>query len=161
MKRKTLQERFWERVQYLPSGCWEWTRQLNNKGYGQFWIRHKAYLCHRMAYQDLAGPIPEGLELDHLCRNTKCLNPAHLEPVTHRENIRRGKAATKMACKLGHDWTNPYNVYIRHTGVRWCAECMRTRWYRPVKVDLRRLRFRSDSVARRQRKAEIRRRETE
>lgn len=125
---KTYHERFWERVEYSPCGCWLWKGQLNNKGYGQFWIGNKAYLSHRMSYAELAAPIPEGFELDHMCRVVRCLNPAHVVPVTHRENMRRSKAATKMACKRGHDWTNPHNVYIRKSGTRWCAACQRELW---------------------------------
>lgn len=124
---KTHNERFWGRID-TSGDCWIWTGPVNNKGYGQFFISHKGYLVHRLAYQDICGPIPEGFELDHACRNTRCCNPAHLVPVTHRENMRRSKAATKMSCKRGHDWTNPRNVQFRRDGRRWCLACQRELW---------------------------------
>lgn len=74
-------------------GCWEWQRSTNGVGYGKLMVDGHFVLAHRHYYERLVGPIPEGLHLDHLCRNPPCCNPAHLEPVTHRENIRRGDAA--------------------------------------------------------------------
>lgn len=79
---------FWSYVFFHEDGCWEWTGAKTAAGYGQF-TRRKEY-AHRHAYEDLVGPIPEGLVIDHLCRNPSCVNPDHLEPVTQRENIRRG-----------------------------------------------------------------------
>jgi hypothetical protein len=70
--------------------CWEWLQNFNADGYGIYKRNHQA---HRVVYELLVAPIPEGLEIDHLCRNRRCVNPAHLEPVTHLENIRRGVAA--------------------------------------------------------------------
>lgn len=125
---KTILERFWEKVEETE-GCWLWNGYHGGMGYGQFWITPGRPIgAHRFAYQLLVGPIPDDFDIDHLCRNPRCVNPKHLEPVSHRENMRRSKAARKMACKLGHDWTNPKNVYIRKGGQRWCAECARTRW---------------------------------
>lgn len=69
--------------------CWLWERGTNG-GYGMYWFRGRNIAAHRFAYEALVGPIPEGLELDHTCRVKRCVNPAHLEPVTHRENILRG-----------------------------------------------------------------------
>jgi hypothetical protein len=77
------------------AGCWVWQLSKNPKGYGSIWHEGKCWAAHRLSYTLLVGPIPEGLQLDHLCRNTSCVNPAHLEPVTNTENQRRG---TK--CKL-------------------------------------------------------------
>lgn len=107
-------------------GCWLWTGAHNDQGYGQLWFgaRRMVY-AHRWAYERYVGPIPEGYDIDHLCKNSGCCNPAHLEAVTHRENIRRGRAATKTACNYGHDWTDPRNVYTRPNGRRYCAECSR------------------------------------
>lgn len=79
----------------VPAGygtpCWLWLRRVNNKGYGE--INRIGYerLAHRYVYSLANGPIPSGLSLDHLCRNTRCVRPDHLEPVTHATNIRRGR----------------------------------------------------------------------
>lgn len=84
--------------------CWVWTAAPNNRsdgtGYGRFTVSHKPnrrMLAHRYAYEELVGPIPEGLELDHLCRNTACVRPDHLEPVTMSENRVRMWQARKAA----------------------------------------------------------------
>lgn len=76
------------------NGCWEWQGELNSNGYGRVWRNNKRIMAHRGFYELHRGPIPEGLELDHLCRNKPCVNPAHLEPVTHAENVRRAARAT-------------------------------------------------------------------
>lgn len=70
-------------------GCWLWTGAENGKGYGSFRVGGITVLTHRFSYMAFVGPIPEGLELDHLCRKRRCFNPECLEPVTHKENIRR------------------------------------------------------------------------
>lgn len=93
--------------------CLVWTGPLNNKGYGQIYLDGRTRVVHRVVYEAVMGRIPEGMELDHLCRNPPCVFPSHLEPVTHRENIRRGKNrgsrfgaaainANKDTCKRGH-----------------------------------------------------------
>lgn len=73
------------------SGCWVWTAARTSKGYGQFRIGPRPVRAHRYAYTLLVGPIPDGLQLDHLCRNRLCVNPGHLEPVTNWENTLRGE----------------------------------------------------------------------
>lgn len=85
------EHRFWAKVDVgHPLGCWEWRGQKTLTGYGSFPLeRGRGIMAHRFAYQQLVGEIPEGLELDHLCRNRGCVNPDHLEPVTHLENMRR------------------------------------------------------------------------
>ncbi len=125
-------ERFWSRVD--KSGeCWLWTGQLSNKGYGVFNIG-VTNLAHRVSYYALRGPIPEGLELDHLCRVTACVNPAHLEAVTHQENIMRCNTRPTVPdfCKRGHSLLDPANVYY-YAGRggrrinRNCRQCMSVR----------------------------------
>jgi hypothetical protein len=118
---------FWERVD--KSGeCWEWTRSLTPAGYGHLRAPGGKYVyAHRRAYELAVGPIPKGLVLDHLCRNTKCVRPDHLEPVTSAENVRRGAApygAVRTTCKHGHDITKPENVYTAPRGDNRCRVCM-------------------------------------
>ncbi len=108
--------------------CWISSGWHNSAGYPYGRENGKDQPLHRILWRKMRGEIPHKHDLDHLCRNVACVNPDHHEAVTHGENIRRGRAATKMACKLGHDWTNPRNVYVRNNGRRWCAECARTRW---------------------------------
>ena len=110
------------------SGCWLWTAATQSDGYGQFWLSPRVQLAHRVAYELLVGPIPEGLELDHVRARGRihrhCVNPAHLEPVTKLENQARGKKATKTHCKRGHEFT-PENTYRRPRGGRACRTCVR------------------------------------
>lgn len=106
------------------TGCWEWQGCLTGHGYGQFPYLHKNLRAHRWGYEQLVGPIPDGLVLDHLCLNTKCVNPGHLEPVTQRENTRRAFAV--KLCKYGHEFT-PENTRIDSRGHRRCIICLRAR----------------------------------
>jgi hypothetical protein len=78
--------------------------------------------AHRWAYEAFVGPIPEGLEIDHLCRNRACVNPAHLDPVTHQENMSRGKAARMTHCHKGHPFDEA-NTRMEAYGSRRCKEC--------------------------------------
>lgn len=115
------------------TGCWNWTANLNNAGYGKIWCRDrkKKVYAHRFAYEVIRGPIPDGLVLDHLCRNPKCCNPEHLEAVTFAENLRRGEGglrrqqlmAARTHCIHGHELTEE-NTY-RHRGARHCRACRR------------------------------------
>lgn len=125
-------ERFWSRVDRTP-GCWLWTSTLDN-GYGSINLkidgRQRNRMAHRLAYEEIIGPIPEGLELDHLCRVPRCVNPAHLEPVTHVENTMRGFSplavkARQTHCHRGHEFTAA-NTY-RAGSSRKCRECKRIR----------------------------------
>ncbi len=75
------------------TGCWNWTRSRQPNGYGHLTINNRQVLAHRFVYERDRGPIPAGMTLDHLCRNPRCVNPDHLEPVSHAENCRRGKRA--------------------------------------------------------------------
>lgn len=125
---KTLEQRFWEKVSKDgPGGCWLWTANLSGGGYGNFHLDGRERVAHRLAYEWLVGPIPEGLDLDHLCRVRRCVNPAHLEPVTRRENVLRSpiaiaaQHARKTHCPAGHEYT-PENTYT-YNGWRCCRRC--------------------------------------
>jgi hypothetical protein len=123
-------ERFWKRVQKTES-CWLWLAGHNgDDGYGIFRVHGRPVLAHRFAYELLVGPIPAGMELDHLCRVRHCVNPDDLEPVTTRENILRGFGrgaiqARRTHCPRGH----PYDVVYKN-GRRGCARCNRARNHR-------------------------------
>jgi len=109
------------------TGCWLWIAGVNPLGYGQFWWSGRTVTAHRFAYEREVGPIPDGLELDHLCRTRCCVNPAHLEPVTHRENTLRGdtitgRQARQTHCKRGHPLSGP-NLYAKPNGRRQCRTC--------------------------------------
>lgn len=112
--------------------CWEWTG-AKNKGYGRIQIAHperKSRQVHRVAYEIYIGPIPEGLTLDHLCRNKACFNPSHLEPVTAVENVLRGNNFSainkrKTQCMHGHPFDKQNTAWDVHRGVtrRRCKAC--------------------------------------
>lgn len=84
-----LPANFWSKVRVNELGCWEWTAAKNSRGYGCFAINAKSQLAHRVSYIALVGPIAEGLQIDHLCRNKTCVRPTHLEPVSATVNVRR------------------------------------------------------------------------
>jgi hypothetical protein len=127
------EERFWCKVRHLDNGCWQWTGCKNPAGYGQLNVHtgdsyHTAQ-AHRYSYELVHGPIPVDRVLDHLCRNRGCVNPAHLELVTSRENNLRGTNPTVVAhrrgtCVRGHPRT-PENFHIRdqRTGSGFCKKC--------------------------------------
>lgn len=116
---------FWSAVDRSgPGGCWLWTRTLD-EGYGSYNLNGVKHKAHRYAYEAVVGPIPDGLFLDHLCRVRNCVNPMHLEPVTHKVNMERGLTATKTRCKYGHDFTEA-NTYL-YEGRRYCRTCARRR----------------------------------
>lgn len=124
--RVTVSERFWAKVE-KTSGCWIWTG-TRVRGYGQFSrSRRDRVYAHRFAYEEIVGPIPEGLTLDHLCRNKACVNPDHLEVVSQRENSLRGEARNYVTirtgvCPRGHAFAGA-NVYLQPNGKRACRAC--------------------------------------
>jgi hypothetical protein len=112
------------------TGCWIWTAG-RSEGYGVAWdaARRRSVRVHQLVYEMKVGPVPDGLVLDHQCRNTLCCNPEHLEAVTQGENVRRGESAGARAvrtnhCRNGHDLA----LYAgrRKDGTRYCQECNRS-----------------------------------
>lgn len=156
--KRTPSERFMSMVAKCPNrGCWLWTG-AKKQGYGYFYDGSRAndrgpnHRAHRWIYEHLVGPIPDGLQLDHLCRVRHCVNPAHLEPVTAGENIRRGLTGAALAarrlamthCLNGHPYS-PDNTASRRNGWRKCLTCEaenRQRWNQR-----RRLAWRSATAA--------------
>ncbi|MFJ8146570.1 HNH endonuclease signature motif containing protein [Streptomyces sp. NPDC096048] len=115
--------RLLEKVEIDESGCWRWTGFISHKGYGRFRFASNVGHAHRFAYVVLVGPIGDGLEIDHLCRERSCINPEHLEAVTHSENLqRRHPAGLPTHCQEGHEYT-PENTYRRPNGARLCRTC--------------------------------------
>jgi len=125
-RRKPTEQRFWEKVNKTET-CWLW-QAVKINGYGQFNVKsRKRTYAHRFSYELLKGKIPESKYLDHLCRVRNCVNPAHLEPVTHRENVLRGegraaKNSKKTHCPKGHPYSG-YNLCIANDGSRKCRIC--------------------------------------
>lgn len=143
---------FWAKVQRRgPTECWPWTGSLKNSGHGNF-VWPGGTLAHRFSYEIGVGPIPEGMELDHTCHSNdptcneanrcihrRCVNPAHLEPVTHAENVRRRHDLSEQAsatvgalqrakthCPQNHEYTEA-NTYVDKRGSRNCRACARAK----------------------------------
>jgi len=116
------EDHFWSKVD-ASGDCWEWTGMRDRDGYGKVSWDARKKLTHRLAYELLVGPVPVGLQLDHLCRNRACVNPDHLQPVTWAENLRRGAPRRRPNCRRGHPLSGD-NLYARPgSGGRECRTC--------------------------------------
>ena len=128
-----LMDRFLAKIEKQPNGCWKWTACTRKDGYGQLSCGPASdghILAHRASYELHKGPIPEGLDLDHLCRNRWCVNPDHLEAVTRQVNCLRGEHPSIQIhlsgrCQRGHEF-NEENTYV-YKGKRMCRVCRRIR----------------------------------
>lgn len=138
-------ERIWKFIQFgkkIPKGylitdnletpCWNWIGALNHHDYGVYTYDFITHYAHRFVYEYLIGKIPKGKQIDHLCRNPRCVNPEHLEPVTSLENSRRGLKsgnAIKTHCKRGHEFTPENSRYWKSgNGAKVCRACDIARW---------------------------------
>lgn len=140
-----IYEQILRRIEVTDSGCWEWPGARLPSGYGSVRFDGRARVVHRVIWEHVNGPIPEGLQIDHLCRNRACCNPDHLEAVSQRTNLLRGMGfsglnSRKNQCPRGH----PYDL-IESDGSRECSEC---------KHDRRRRHYESSSIATRPKAAE-------
>jgi hypothetical protein len=136
------------RYEVSPTGCWVWSGLRKANGYGIVHVSRKTCgtplrrHAHRVMYQLLVGEVPDGLTLDHLCRNRACVNPGHLEPVSNAENVLRGNSppavnARRQSCRRGHEYTAETTYVAPGSGKRSCRICDRDREKRRVRPSLR------------------------
>ena len=122
----SVEGRFWANV-VMVENCWEWAGVRNQDGYGRMRVHGRYVTAHRLAYEIRKGPSPDGLTLDHLCRNRGCVNPDHLDAVSHKEICLRGTSfsainAAKTHCPQGHELSGG-NLYVHPRGERICRTC--------------------------------------
>lgn len=126
--------RFFDKID-ASGDCWEWTASRNHGGHPWYHNPGGTQYAHRVAWEILVGPIPEGYDVDHLCRVRHCVNPDHLEPVPHVVNVRRGHVGKNSPkgpnsrglthCKRGHEYTEENTIYHSKNGSRMCRSCRR------------------------------------
>lgn len=127
--RVSIEERFFSKVK-KTAGCWEWLG-AKSSGYGSFALKSgQTIAAYRWSFEFIKGPVPHGLQLDHLCRNRGCVNPEHLEIVSQRTNVLRGLCppainSRKTHCIKGHAFTSSNTYQRKNGGGRKCRECMR------------------------------------
>lgn len=129
--------------------CWDWTAATYGNGYGCIGSGGRGarnLLAHRLFYETMVGPIPSNMEIDHLCRNRRCVRPKHMEVVDHRTNTLRGdtitgRQARQTHCKRGH-LLSGYNLIVSRNGKRWCRTCQRSWQSSPAQLQKRRVRDR-------------------
>lgn len=128
--RSTTENRIRSKIEVTPSGCWQWLGAKQPAGYGTLWNGVRPEQAHRVSYRHFRCEIPQGFDIDHLCRNRSCVNPDHLRAVPHRENMRvsdtpMGRNAAKLFCKRGHAFEGDNLRIIK--GARQCRACMNIR----------------------------------
>lgn len=127
-------DRFWDCVNFrggtdheddplstAKGECWTW--RSKSGGYARFLVYGRWHAAHRIALRDANVKVPDDMVVDHLCRNPPCVNPSHLEMVTHTENVRRGKAGQRTHCKHGHEFTEDNLIWSRGGKTRQCRTC--------------------------------------
>ena len=124
-----MERRFFAKIQEIPEmGCWVWTAGRDKNGYGKFTVNKRPRMAHRVSYEAKFGPIPDGLVIDHLCRETSCVNPDHLRAVTTRENL-MAAGSLSLAKRLAErdNCETCGSAYEQLSYQRACRECMRVR----------------------------------